>query len=76
MGGQRLVLLLEDRFPLTGNQERTGIFPDDFKPPTCGADELMDRSKFIKPALWGKIKNEPLQSFAQELSRITVAERT
>jgi len=65
---------LRTGFALTGNQEKTGIFPDDFKPPTCGVDELMDRAKFVKPALWGKIKNEELQSFSQELSDITVAE--
>ena len=50
-------------FSLTGNQEKMGIFPDDFKPPTCGVDELMDRAKFVKPALWGKIRNEAVQSF-------------
>ena len=65
---------LRTGFALTGNQEKTGIFPDDFKPPTCGVDELMDRAKFVKPALWGKMKNEALQSFSQELWDITVAE--
>ena len=34
----------------------------------------MDRAKFVKPALWGKIRHEPLQSFSQELWDITVAE--
>ena len=68
LGGQRVVFLLEESFSLTGNQEKTGIFPDDFKPPTSReVGELMDRAKFVKFALWGKIRNEAVQSFSQEL---------
>ena len=71
---KELFTCLRTGFSLTGNQEKTGIFPDDFKPPSSRVEELMDRAKFVKPALWGKIRHEPLQSFSQELWDITVAE--
>ena len=61
-------------FSLTGNQEKTGIFPDDFKPPCYGVEKLVERAKFVKSALWEKIRQKPLQSFSQELWDITVAE--
>ena len=72
---KELFTCLRTGFSLTGNQEKTGIFPDDFKPPCYGVEELVDRAKFVKSALWGKIRQEPLQSFSQELWDITVAEQ-
>ena len=59
---------LVEGFKLTGVQPKSGVFESDCKPP------LMSKGKFLRPALWGKIKSEPLQEFSQPLWEITVKE--
>ena len=58
---------LQQGFRLSGNQPATGIFAGDAKPPLYSESELLDKGKFLRPALWGKIQSEPLQDYAQVL---------
>ena len=65
---------LVEGFKLTGVQQKSGIFESDCKPPVHSEEELMEKGKFLRPALWGKISSEPLQDFSQPLWEITVKE--
>ena len=65
---------LVEGFKLTGVQPKSGVFESDCKPPLHSEEELMSKGKFLRPALWGKIKSEPLQEFSQPLWEITVKE--
>ena len=61
-------------FAITGHLDASGIFPADAKPKEMDEQELMKKSKFLKPAIWAKQHNQPLQDFSDELWSITEEE--
>ena len=61
-------------FCITGEAPATGIFRQQPKPATMTEDELMQQSKFLRPAIIGKAKNYGENKFAKELYDITLRE--
>ena len=54
----------------------TGVFRQQPKPATMTESELMQQSKFLRPAIIGKAKNYSENKFAAELYNITLREAT
>ena len=65
---------LRQGFRLVGMQEPTGVFAQDIKPRSLSEEELVKQAKFIKPALWGKIKAQTPTENDRELWDTTMAE--
>eukprot|EP00435_Cladocopium_sp_Y103_P068239 s333_g31.t1 len=65
---------IRNGFRLTGNPEPSGIFESDFKPALLEERELFAKMKYMKHALWAKIKNSPQQDFTEDLWNITLEE--
>ena len=63
-------------FRITGEARATGVFRQQPKPATMTEEELMQQSKFLRPAIIGKAKNYNENQFAQELYDITLREAT
>ncbi len=63
-------------FRLVGAGTKSNIFKPDFKPATITECELMKKSKFLRPALIGKLKSQTEVEHLDELHAITRAETT
>ena len=63
-------------FRITGEAPATGVFRQQPKPATMTESELMQQSKFLRPAIIGKAKNYSENKFAAELYDITLREAT
>lgn len=63
-------------FRLVGVGGKSNIFKPDFKPATITENELMNKSKFLRPALIGKLKSQSEVEHLAELHAITEAEAT
>ena len=63
-------------FRITGEAQATGVFRQQPKLATMTESELMQQSKFLRPAIIGKAKNHSGNKFAAELYDITLREAT
>ena len=61
-------------FRITGAAPATGVFRQQPKPATLTEEELMEQSKFLRPAIIGKAKSSSDDRFAAELFEITKKE--
>ena len=55
---------LKSGFPLVGESQPSGIFDVDRKPASLTREELLQHSKFLRPALWAKVSSSPLDDTA------------
>ena len=65
---------LVEGFAITGHLDASGIFPADVKPKEMDEQDLLKKSKYLKPAIWAKQHNQQLQEFSHELWSITEEE--
>ena len=56
---------LKNGFPLVGESQPSGIFDVDRKPASLTREELLQHSKFLRPALWAKVSSTPLDDTAK-----------
>ncbi|CAE7446306.1 unnamed protein product [Symbiodinium microadriaticum] len=56
---------LKNGFPLVGESQPSGIFDVDRKPASLTREELLQHSKFLRPALWAKVSSSPLDETAR-----------
>ncbi|CAE7258422.1 unnamed protein product [Symbiodinium sp. CCMP2456] len=65
---------LKGGFPLVGESKPSGIFDVDRKPASLTRDELLQHSKFLRPALWAKVANSKLDDAASHVWEATQME--
>ena len=56
---------LKNGFPLVGESQPSGIFDVDRKPASLTREELLQHSRFLRPALWAKVSSTPLDDTAK-----------
>ena len=61
-------------FRLVGLQQPSGVFDADVRPRFLTEENLLKQSKFIKPALWNRIKKAPSNDYDEELWKTTMEE--
>ncbi|CAE7343255.1 unnamed protein product [Symbiodinium sp. CCMP2592] len=66
---------LKEGFGIVGSAPVTGVFAPSFKPSEFTEEELDQRSKFLRPALWAKISSSKPEDSDAELWSQTLAER-
>lgn len=57
-----------------GKGTNSGVFTEELKEATLTEDELMRRSKYIRPLILGRITNSQPPEYMEELNAITQAE--
>ena len=72
----RLFAEMRAGFMIVGMQEPSGIFGLEPRPASYSVDELCSASKFLRPALLGKVRSAEDSDVAKELWRITLDEAT
>ena len=65
---------LKNGFAITGSVDPSEIFQPNYKPQEMDVEELMKKSKFLKPAIWAKQSNQDGSDFAEDLWNITMEE--
>ena len=65
---------LREGFRITGMSRPSGVFDISFKPPDLSVSELEARTKFLKPAIWARIRSESPTQHAQALWDLTCEE--
>eukprot|EP00439_Symbiodinium_sp_Y106_P021621 s7722_g2.t1 len=71
----RLLDDLKQGFSLVGSAPVTGVFEPSFKPAEFTEEELDQRAKFLRPALWAKITSASPEESDAELWSKTLGER-
>ncbi|CAJ1445413.1 unnamed protein product, partial [Effrenium voratum] len=72
----RLFAEMRAGFMIVGMQEPSGIFGLEPRPASYSVDELCSASKFLRPALLGKVRSAEDSDVAEELWQITLDEAT
>ena len=72
----RLFAEMRAGFMIVGMQEPSGIFGLEPRPASYSVDELCSASKFLRPALLGKVRSAEDSDVAEELWQITPNEAT
>ncbi|CAE7251922.1 unnamed protein product [Symbiodinium sp. CCMP2592] len=67
---------LLEGFDLVGSQKHTGVFKRELRPQARTKADFLDASKFLRPALLGKVASEGLNEHSQELWDKTLEEVT
>ncbi|CAE6946874.1 SLC24A2 [Symbiodinium sp. CCMP2592] len=67
---------LLEGFDLVGSQKHTGVFKRELRPQARTKADFLGASKFLRPALLGKVASEGLNEHAQELWDKTLEEVT
>ena len=65
---------LREGFRITGMSRPSGVFDLSFKPPDLSEAELVAKTKFMKPAIWARIRSEVPSQHAQALWDLTCEE--
>ena len=58
---------LRESFRITGMSRPSGAFDLSFKPPDLSEAELAAKTKFMKPAIWARVRSEVSNQHAQAL---------
>ena len=65
---------LREGFRITGMSKPSGVFDLNFKPPDLSKPELAAKTKFMKPAIWARVRSEAPSQHAQALWDLTCEE--
>ena len=65
---------MREGFKITGMSKPSGVFDLNFKPPDLSESELAAKTKFMKPAIWARIRSESPSQHFQALWDLTCEE--